>query len=167
MSDCHENTAVIQSALTSLTTVVKTIYQKIVSSCNQDKISFFVGTKLTKRTNALFTKLIGHWLVSDALVEFFVYTLKGFEFLLDTISNDCKPSSGAVEESKEPNREEKQSALRGSDLEELFMKAAVQNVSDVSSMIDTTSALNSDEKSSSDEAFNAPLMELAKTKFVL
>ena len=47
------------------------------------------------------------------------------------------------------------------------MKAAVQNVSDVSSMIDTTSAFNSDEKSSSDEAFNAPLMELAKTKFVL
>jgi len=92
VSDSHENTAVIQSALTSLTTVVKTIYQKIVSSSHQDKISFFVGTKLTKRTNALFTKLIGHWLVSDSTVEFFVYTLKGFEFLLDTISNDSKPS---------------------------------------------------------------------------
>jgi len=115
----------------------------------------------------LFTKLIGHWLVSDALVEFFVYTLKGFEFLLDTISNDCKPSSSAVEESKDPNREDKQFALRGSDLEELFMKAAVQNVSDVSSIIYTTSASNSDEKNFSDEAFNAPLMELAKTKFVL
>jgi hypothetical protein len=68
-------------------------------------MSFFVGTKLTKRTNALFTKLVGHWLVSDSLVEYFVFTLKGFDFLLDTISNDHKPSSSAVEESKDPKEE--------------------------------------------------------------
>lgn len=36
----------------------------------------------------MFTKLLAHWLVSDTLVNYFVFSLKGFEFLLDIISAD-------------------------------------------------------------------------------
>jgi hypothetical protein len=125
-----------------LTSVVKTMNQQIVKRSIADKMSFFVGTKLTKRTNALFTKLIGHWLVSDSLVEYFVFTLKGFEFLLDTISSDHKPSSAlTIEESKEQfsnnSNDERHSALKGSDLEKLFLVAAEDSKSET---INTTAA---------------------------
>lgn len=32
--------------------------------------------------------MLAHWLVSDTLVNFFVFKLKGFEFLLDIIAAD-------------------------------------------------------------------------------
>jgi hypothetical protein len=87
VADCHSNTEVIQLALAALTKVVRSMNQTVVKRSAQDKMSFFVAIKLTKRTNALFTKMIQHWLVSDDLVEYFVFSLKGFDFLLDTISS--------------------------------------------------------------------------------
>jgi len=124
VSDCHSNTEVIQLAMTSLTQVVRSMNQTINSRSITDKMSFFVGIKLTKRTNALFTQMIGHWLVSDSLVEYFVFTLKGFDFLLDTISSDNKTCDAGDEESKEEKpADEKDSALKGSDLERLFLRA--------------------------------------------
>jgi len=87
-------------------------------------LSFFVGVKLTKRTNQMFTKMIAHWLVSDQLVEYFVFTLKGFDFLLHTISSEPKPFALSVEESKSDEKGHK-SAMHGSDLERMFMEAAI------------------------------------------
>lgn len=73
VSDCNSNTEVIQLALASLTKVVQTMNKAIVQRSVQERLSFFVGIKLTQRTNQLFTKLLQNWLVSDQLVEFFVF----------------------------------------------------------------------------------------------
>jgi hypothetical protein len=62
--------------------------RQVDQKCRQGQLSFFIAVKLTKRSNALFTKLLAHWLVSDTLVNYFVFALKGFDFLLDIISAD-------------------------------------------------------------------------------
>jgi hypothetical protein len=46
-----------------------------------------VAIRLTTRCNDLFTKLLSTWLVSETVVNYFVFELRGFEFLLDTISS--------------------------------------------------------------------------------
>jgi hypothetical protein len=175
VSDCHANTEVIQLALSSLTQVVKSMNQTIVSRSIQDKLSFFVGIKLTKRTNSMFTKLLGHWLVSDQLVEYFVFTLKGFDFLLDTISADHKPSSStdAIEESKDAQSSDDESQMKGSDLENIFHKDAASMKPDAS-VIDTTTPASTQTAvaaalaaGTSDDVFVAPIMDLAKVKFIL
>lgn len=167
VSDCHANTEVIQLAMSSLTQVVRSMNQSINSRSISDKMSFFVGIKLTKRTNALFTKLIGHWLVSDSLVEYFVFTLKGFDFLLDTISSDNKTSVAGDEESKEEKpAEEKASSLKGSDLERLFLRASEESKEGESAPTSNVVVPNTKD-APVDDNFVAPIMELAKTKFVL
>jgi hypothetical protein len=55
-----------------------------------------MSIKLTKRTNFLFTKLLSNWLVSDTVVNFFVFELRGFEFLLDTISPNEEPTDSTL-----------------------------------------------------------------------
>lgn len=100
--------------------------QTIVERSMQEKLSFFVAIKLTKRCNTLFTKLIGCWLVTDQLVEYFVFKMRGFDFLLDTISAEHTPSSiqSSLEESKDDKPSE--SAMFGSDLEAMFLDASEQ-----------------------------------------
>lgn len=66
--------------------------QSILARSKSHSISFDMSIKLTKRTNFLFTKLLSNWLVSDIVVNFFVFELRGFEFLLDTISPNEEPA---------------------------------------------------------------------------
>lgn len=51
-------------------------------------MGFDQAIALSNRTNALFSKLLSSWLASEKAVNYFVFELKGFEFLLDTISVD-------------------------------------------------------------------------------
>jgi len=41
--------------------------------------------RLQVRISQIFQKLIAKWLVESSVVEFFVFELKGFDFLLETI----------------------------------------------------------------------------------
>ena len=88
ISDCNSNTEAIQLALSSLTKIGQAMNRQVDLRCRQGQLSFFIAVKLTKRSNQMFTKLLAHWLVSDTLVNYFVFSLKGFEFLLDIISAD-------------------------------------------------------------------------------
>lgn len=76
-----------------------------------------MSIKLTKRTNFLFTKLLSNWLVSDTVVNFFVFELRGFEFLLDTISPNEEHTESSLSMNTQVVREKLKSALAGSDLE--------------------------------------------------
>lgn len=90
VAENHYNPEVIQCALSSLTNIVRAINKTLVERTLKDQIGFFASVKLTKRTNSLFNKLIRFWLVNNTLVEYFVFKLRGFEFLLDTIASDSK-----------------------------------------------------------------------------
>lgn len=94
VSDCVQNLESIKIALSSLVLIVKNINQGIAQKAKNETMGFDQAISLSNRTNALFTKLLSSWLVSEKAVNFFVFELKGFEFLLDTISCDkVEPSS--------------------------------------------------------------------------
>lgn len=48
---------------------------------------------LSKRSNEYFTKFVGSWLKSDSIASHFVFQLRGFELLLDTIGNNAEDKS--------------------------------------------------------------------------
>jgi hypothetical protein len=118
-----------------------------------------MSIKLTKRTNFLFTKLLSNWLVSDTVVNFFVFELRGFEFLLDTISPNEEPTDDSLSMNTQVVREKVKSALAGSDLEQmLFAMEPPSAVTSVSSI----AAVAKDPKVEMKENFTVSLSELGK-----
>ena len=67
---------------------MKTINKELVTKSSEEKIGFDSCLKMSKRSNALFTKLLEGWLVSDMTINYFCFDLQGFAFLLDTIGSE-------------------------------------------------------------------------------
>lgn len=66
---------------------------ELLARVSSGQLSFDMGLRLSNRTNELFRRLLKIWLVSDDVVNYFVFELRGFEFLLDTISSKAPTSS--------------------------------------------------------------------------
>jgi len=88
VSDCVQNLESIKIALSSLVLIVSNINKALAQKSKAETMGFDQAIQLASRTNGLFTKLLSSWLVSEKAVNYFVFELKGFDFLLDTISND-------------------------------------------------------------------------------
>lgn len=88
VSDCVQNLESIKIALSSLVLIVSNVNKGISQKSKDETVGFDQAIALSTRTNTLFTKLLSSWLVSEKAVNYFVFELKGFEFLLDTISCD-------------------------------------------------------------------------------
>lgn len=73
--------------------VVKQLNTSILNSAEVGSISGDALLTLNLRTNEYFTKFVGAWLKSEAIARHFVFELGGFEFLLDTISNENSQNS--------------------------------------------------------------------------
>jgi hypothetical protein len=87
-----------------------------------------VAIRLTTRCNDLFTKLLSTWLVSETVVNYFVFELRGFEFLLDTISSH-KPQSDA--KSVDAVIEKVSTVVPTSELEKLMLGSVKQEKAEV------------------------------------
>lgn len=116
VSDCVQNLESIKIALSSLMLIVSNVNRGVAQKCKQDSVGFDQAIALNSRTNALFTKLLSSWLVSETVVNFFVFQLKGFEFLLDTISCDKNDEEGAQAVPSADLKSVVRSALSKSDL---------------------------------------------------
>jgi hypothetical protein len=119
VSDCVQNLESIKIALTSLMLIVRNINKGVASRAQNERIGFDTAIKLANRTNELFTKLLSQWLISDKAVNYFVFELKGFEFLLDTISCDKTVTDVPATEAKSIEKSVVRSALAKSDLSSL------------------------------------------------
>jgi len=80
--ECEE---AVKIALQSLTSVVRKMNQTLLELASQNSLGFELSVKLSDRANEYFIKLLRLLLVSDSIASYFVFDLKGFEFLLDTI----------------------------------------------------------------------------------
>ena len=86
-------------------------------------MGFDSALRLSNRTNDLFSSLLESWLVSDTTINYFCFDLCGFAFLLDTVGSvdgSEKPSASSTEESKKADSKNKESAMCGSDLDDLL-----------------------------------------------
>ena len=88
VGDCVQSSEAIKISLKSLTKIVRTINKELVTKSSEEKIGFDSCLKMSKRSNALFTKLLEGWLVSDMTINYFCFDLQGFAFLLDTIGSE-------------------------------------------------------------------------------
>ena len=123
VADSASNVEAIKLSLKALTKIVMTLNRDLVTHAKSESISIDACSKLAERTNTTFTKLLSQWLVSDEIVKYFVFELKCFGFLLDTIgSEDAPAESTAIEESKEaaPVADKEENSLEGSDLITIF-----------------------------------------------
>lgn len=80
--DCEE---AVKAALQSLTSVVRKMNQTLLELASQNSLGFELSVKMSDRANEYFIRLLRLLLVSDAIASYFVFDLRGFEFLLDTI----------------------------------------------------------------------------------
>ena len=78
----------IKIALKSLTTITSRTNTSVVELAESHSIGFELSTKLGERVNEYFIKLLSQWLINDKVASYFVFELKGFEFLLETIGLD-------------------------------------------------------------------------------
>jgi len=63
--------------------------------------------KLADRNNELFINFLNAWLVNDKVASYFVFDLRGFEYLLDTIGIGHEPENAQEEQKEEvPVRKE-------------------------------------------------------------
>lgn len=95
VSDCVQNIESIKIALSSLMLIVSNVNKGISQKSKEESVGFDQAIALNNRTNQLFTELLSSWLVSEKAVNYFVFQLKGFEFLLDTISCDKSDDEGS------------------------------------------------------------------------
>lgn len=109
VADCVQNLESIKIALSSLVLIVSNVNKGLAKKSKEETVGFDTAISLTNKTNNLFSKLLSSWLVSEKAVNFFVFELKGFEFLLDTISCD-KSESATNETSSAVKTDEKTTA---------------------------------------------------------
>jgi len=120
VSDCVQNLESIKIALSSLVLIVSNVNKGIALKSKDESVGFDQAITLSNRTNALFTKLLSSWLVSEKAVNYFVFELKGFEFLLDTISCDKDETQSTDTAAKaDIQQQTARSALTKSDLSSL------------------------------------------------
>jgi len=88
ISDCVQNTEAIKIALKTNQTIVKKINEELINGAENQSIGFDSCLKLSRKTNKLHKNLLSCWLVSEPSVNFYVFELKGFGFLLDCIGQE-------------------------------------------------------------------------------
>ena len=123
VGDCIQSSEAIKISLRSLVRIVKQINQKVLQSATNESMGFDSALRLSNRTNDLFSSLLESWLVSDTTINYFCFDLCGFAFLLDTVGSvdgSEKPSASSTEESKKADSKNKESAMCGSDLDDLL-----------------------------------------------
>jgi len=88
ISDCVQNTEAIKIGLKSIQTIIKKMNMDLVSGAESQSIGFDCCLKMSRKTNKLHKNLLSCWLVSEAVVNYYVFDLQGFEFLLDCIGQE-------------------------------------------------------------------------------
>jgi len=88
VSDSDKNVQAIKIALTSLMNIVKAMNTGIIRQLFNENMGMYVSHRLSTRTGIIFQKLLNQWLVADSIVNYFVFELKGFEFLLNSIGTN-------------------------------------------------------------------------------
>jgi hypothetical protein len=109
--------------------------------------------------------LVKAWLTTNYLAEYFAFTLRGFEFLLDTIGAESKPKSDfdtsqSLEESKDEFTE---TSLEGSDLAGFFLEFAKNASADSTDKKSGEQNQAKPTDTSVDDVFKAPISDLAKS----
>jgi hypothetical protein len=177
VSDCVQNLESIKIALSSLVLIVSNVNKGIAQRSKNESIGFDQAIALSNRTNALFTKLLSVWLVSEKAVNYFVFELKGFEFLLDTISCDQDESVSTDKATHADIFESSRSALVKSDLSVLVKqwqkdKDQKDNKTVGTTTVAATTAANAktmaeESKTEEEFKFNVPLAEIANQMTLL
>lgn len=166
VSDCPENDVAIKTGLEALMRIVRQVNSNLVTQSECEHIGFNTAITLSEKTNLWFTQLLSQWLVSDKIVNYFVFELKGFAFLLDTIATDkakevnSEPVSVMIDTSSTPVKEEKQITVAETDLLDL---------SDLPSLKSTEkqevkkAPAKLEEKKDEEDYFGVNLQEFGKT----
>lgn len=150
--------------------IVSNVNKGIAQKSKDDSVGFDQAITLNTRTNALFTKLLSSWLVSEKAVNYFIFELKGFEFLLDTISCDKTDDESAQAVQNADVKSVVRSALIKSDLGTLVKQWQKEKGStkDASTTATTTTAVSTttaktmtEENKDSEDKFSVPLQEIA------
>lgn len=169
VSDCVQNLESIKIALSSLMLIVSNVNKGIAQKSKEDGVGFDQAILLNTRTNALFTKLLSSWLVSEKAVNYFVFELKGFEFLLDTISCDKTDDDSSQAVPSADVKSVVRSALIKSDLGTLVKqwqkeKGSTKDASTTATTAatsTTTAKTMTEEKKDTEDKFSVPLQEIA------
>lgn len=171
VSDCVQNLESIKIALSSLMLIVSNVNKGVAQKSKDDSVGFDQAITLNTRTNALFTKLLSSWLVSEKAVNYFIFELKGFEFLLDTISCDKTDDESAHTVPSADVKSVVRSALIKSDLGTLVKqwqkekgstKDASTTATTTTTAVSTTTAKTmTEENKDTEDKFSVPLQEIA------
>jgi len=86
LTHINESEELVKLGLQTLIEFVQEFDKKIYQLAEASAISFSVATKLANKINKLMLRFIESWVSSDNIALGFALDLKGFEFLLDRIS---------------------------------------------------------------------------------
>ena len=88
VSDSDKNLKAIKIAVSSLMNIAKAMNTGILRQVFSDNMGQYISHRLSTRSGIIFQKLLNQWLVADSIVNYFVFELKGFEFLLNSIGTN-------------------------------------------------------------------------------